>query len=234
MTMRRVAKKLKAKLKNLIDAGRVHGALKRGSAVGSDANDVASIVSSLKGKDETPWYLLPPPAQASLWVRTRFEIACLVHSKWFTGFFMVLIILNTVALAIEYHDMPDKMTQALHIANIVFTSLFGLEVVLKVIGLSIFEYISDGFNWFDLLIVIASIIELVISTGSSLTSLRAFRAVRVIRVLRLVRFLKVFKSLNKITSVVGSVRLRPPCDQTLPRCPKPLEPAQVDCAHCIC
>ena len=52
------------------------------------------------------------------------------------------------------------MDLAQDIANIVFTVLFALEMVLSMIGLGIKEYCNDGFNIFDAIIVLLSLVDL--------------------------------------------------------------------------
>ena len=46
------------------------------------------------------------------------------------------------------------MTEVLEILNYVFTAIFGLEMLLKLLGLGLYGYIKDPFNLFDGFIVI--------------------------------------------------------------------------------
>lgn len=102
------------------------------SRLGADTLESATAKSTATGLDEegreVPWYLAKPPDNANAWVRFRFRLAKVVHSPWFENFYLLLIVLNTVALAIEYHNMPESMRKGLSNANIAFTSLFALEV----------------------------------------------------------------------------------------------------------
>jgi hypothetical protein len=73
----------------------------------------------------------------------------------------------------------------LDIINLLFTILFTLEVVLKVIGLGIKPFSKEGFNIFDLLIVIISLVEISMSDGGgSFSALRAFRLFRIFKLFR--------------------------------------------------
>lgn len=46
-------------------------------------------------------------------------------------------------------------------ANIVFTILFAIEMILSLIGLGLVEYVKSGFNIFDAVIVIVSVFDLI-------------------------------------------------------------------------
>ena len=81
-------------------------------------------------------------------------------SKPFTIIVILLILVNTVFLALEHHNMPEELTGFLEIGNIVLTIIFTFEMILKIIGLSFKVYIRDGFNIFDSIIVVIGILEL--------------------------------------------------------------------------
>lgn len=53
-----------------------------------------------------------------------------------------------------YFFQPDELTNALEISNIVFTSLFSLEMLLKVLVYGPFGYIKNPYNIFDGIIVV--------------------------------------------------------------------------------
>ncbi|NXU62997.1 CAC1G protein, partial [Horornis vulcanius] len=81
---------------------------------------------------------------------------------------------------------PEELTNALEISNIVFTSLFALEMLLKVLVYGPFGYIKNPYNIFDGIIVVISVWEIVGQQGGGLSVLRTFR---LMRVLKLVRFM---------------------------------------------
>uniref|UniRef100_A0A4X2M1I1 Ion transport domain-containing protein n=1 Tax=Vombatus ursinus TaxID=29139 RepID=A0A4X2M1I1_VOMUR len=81
---------------------------------------------------------------------------------------------------------PEELTNALEISNIVFTSLFALEMLLKLLVYGPFGYIKNPYNIFDGVIVVISVWEIVGQQGGGLSVLRTFR---LMRVLKLVRFL---------------------------------------------
>lgn len=53
---------------------------------------------------------------------------------------------------------PDELTNALEISNIVFTSLFALEMLLKVLVYGPFGYIKNPYNIFDGIIVVIRLV----------------------------------------------------------------------------
>ncbi|NWQ58781.1 CAC1G protein, partial [Neopipo cinnamomea] len=110
----------------------------------------------------------------------------IVDSKYFGRGIMVAILINTLSMGIEYHEQPEELTNALEISNIVFTSLFALEMLLKVLVYGPFGYIKNPYNIFDGIIVVISVWEIVGQQGGGLSVLRTFR---LMRVLKLVRFM---------------------------------------------
>ncbi|XP_059387038.1 voltage-dependent T-type calcium channel subunit alpha-1G-like isoform X7 [Carassius carassius] len=110
----------------------------------------------------------------------------IVDSKYFGRGIMIAILINTLSMGIEFHEQPDELTNALEISNIVFTSLFALEMLLKLLVYGPFGYIKNPYNIFDGIIVVISVWEIVGQQGGGLSVLRTFR---LMRVLKLVRFM---------------------------------------------
>lgn len=59
----------------------------------------------------------------------------------------------------------------------VFTGIFTAEMVLKLIAMDPYEYFQQGWNIFDSIIVILSLMELGLSRMGNLSVLRSFRLV---------------------------------------------------------
>uniref|UniRef100_A0A8B9RC21 Calcium channel, voltage-dependent, T type, alpha 1H subunit b n=1 Tax=Astyanax mexicanus TaxID=7994 RepID=A0A8B9RC21_ASTMX len=110
----------------------------------------------------------------------------IVDSKYFNRGIMFAILINTLSMGVEYHEQPAELTDVLEISNIVFTSLFALEMLLKLLACGLFGYISNPYNIFDLIIVIISVWEIIGQADGGLSVLRTFR---LLRVLKLVRFM---------------------------------------------
>uniref|UniRef100_A0A480M5G6 Voltage-dependent T-type calcium channel subunit alpha-1H isoform a n=1 Tax=Sus scrofa TaxID=9823 RepID=A0A480M5G6_PIG len=99
---------------------------------------------------------------------------------------MVAILTNTLSMGVEYHEQPDELTNALEISNIVFTSMFALEMLLKLLACGPLGYIRNPYNIFDGIIVVISVWEIIGQADGGLSVLRTFR---LLRVLKLVRFM---------------------------------------------
>uniref|UniRef100_A0A7N8XZ01 Voltage-dependent T-type calcium channel subunit alpha-1G-like n=1 Tax=Mastacembelus armatus TaxID=205130 RepID=A0A7N8XZ01_9TELE len=120
------------------------------------------------------------------WAGLRTKLELIVGSRYFNRGIMIAILINTLSMGIEYHEQPQELTDSLEISNMVFTSLFSLEMLLKLLALGLFGYIKNPYNGFDSVIVIISVWEIVGEAEGGLSVLRTFR---LLRVLKLVRFL---------------------------------------------
>ena len=81
-------------------------------------------------------------------------IRLLVEQKYFQQGILLAILINTLSMGIEYHNQPEELTVIVETSNIVFSGIFAVEMLLKVIAEGPFKYISNGFNVFDGVIVI--------------------------------------------------------------------------------
>ena len=79
---------------------------------------------------------------------TKFELAI-----------VVLISLNMIVMAIEHYNQTDAVKESLKILNIIFTMVFVLEAIVKLLGLR-WHYFRVPWNIFDFLVVLMSIIGL--------------------------------------------------------------------------
>uniref|UniRef100_A0A8C9VZE3 Calcium voltage-gated channel subunit alpha1 H n=1 Tax=Scleropages formosus TaxID=113540 RepID=A0A8C9VZE3_SCLFO len=120
------------------------------------------------------------------WDKFQTKLRRIAESKYFNRGIMIAILVNTLSMGIEYHQQPDELTDILEISNVVFTSMFALEMVLKLLAFSIVGYIRNPYNIFDGIIVIISVWEILSQAEGGLSVLRTFR---LLRVLKLVRFL---------------------------------------------
>ena len=88
----------------------------------------------------------------------------------------ICIILNTAFLAVEHHGMSDELKHVLEIGNKVFTTFFTTEAALKLLALSK-EYFDSGWNCFDLVIVVASLVDIFAENLNGISVLRGMRLV---------------------------------------------------------
>ena len=84
--------------------------------------------------------------------------------------------------------------------NVILTTYFTVEMLIKVIGLGVKGYLSDTMNAFDAAVVISSVAELVVFLcGGGRGTLSVFRAFRLMRVFKLARR---WEELNKIVQTI--------------------------------
>ena len=100
-----------------------------------------------------------------------------------------MIIFNTFTLALDKHPTFDQwVIDSIDILNLVFTFIFTVEVILKMIGLGGREFMKEKFNQFDLLIVIISLAQLLVQSEGDgpgiFSSLRAFRLFKLFKLFR--------------------------------------------------
>lgn len=107
-------------------------------------------------------------------------------NQFFDAFIIFIIVLNTIALALDkYPAQNDKVLETLTFLNLVFTIIFTIEALLKLIGLGFKEFNKERFNQFDLVVVIISIAEMYIP--GNISGFSCFRAFRLFKILRLFR-----------------------------------------------
>ncbi|XP_049571202.1 voltage-dependent L-type calcium channel subunit alpha-1D isoform X6 [Orcinus orca] len=100
-------------------------------------------------------YIPKNPYQYKFWY--------VVNSSPFEYMMFVLIMLNTLCLAMQHYEQSKMFNDAMDILNMVFTGVFTVEMVLKVIAFKPKGYFSDAWNTFDSLIVIGSIVDVALS-----------------------------------------------------------------------
>nr|XP_033965373.1 sodium channel, voltage-gated, type I-like, alpha isoform X3 [Pseudochaenichthys georgianus] len=112
---------------------------------------------------------------------------------------MVLIWLNMVTMMVETEDQSEGKKQVLYWINLVFVIIFTGECLLKMIALRQY-YFTNGWNVFDFIVVVLSIIgmclsELIEKYFVSPTLFRVIRLARIGRVLRLIKSAKGIRTL---------------------------------------
>ncbi|KAJ8395885.1 hypothetical protein AAFF_G00027680 [Aldrovandia affinis] len=101
---------------------------------------------------------------------------------------MTMIALNTIVLMMKFHGAPEMYENMLKYLNILFTALFSLECILKIIAFGPLNYMREAWNIFDFVTVLGSITDIlvteIIDKLINLSFLRLFRAARLIKLLR--------------------------------------------------
>ncbi|XP_008108003.1 voltage-dependent L-type calcium channel subunit alpha-1S isoform X2 [Anolis carolinensis] len=93
----------------------------------------------------------------------QYKIWYIVTSSYFEYLMFFLITLNTVCLGMQHYNQSETMDHLSDVFNVVFTLLFTVEMILKLIAFKAKGYFGDPWNVFDFLIVIGSIIDVILS-----------------------------------------------------------------------
>ena len=130
----------------------------------------------------------------------------LVQMPLFGTIILFCILINTIFLSLERYPMPDREKEYYDQVNYVFSAIFAIEVVLKIIGLSPRKFIQDKFNIFDSAIVLVSIAELFVVSGSGggVSALRAFRLFRIFKLFRTGNLRVLLDSIAYTMSTIGN------------------------------
>ncbi|XP_053359228.1 calcium channel, voltage-dependent, L type, alpha 1F subunit [Clarias gariepinus] len=127
-------------------------------------------------------YIPKNPVQYKFW--------SMINSTGFEYIMFVLILLNTVTLAVQHYEQSKLFSYVMDILNMVFTGLFTVEMIVKLLALRPRHYFTDAWNSFDALIVVGSVVDIVVtefssSEDSSRVSITFFRLFRVMRLVKL-------------------------------------------------
>ncbi|XP_045484110.1 sodium channel protein para isoform X19 [Pieris rapae] len=132
-----------------------------------------------------------------LWLEFQKYVALLVFDPFVELFITLCIVVNTLFMALDHHDMDKDMERALKSGNYFFTATFGIEAMLKLIAMSPKYYFQEGWNIFDFIIVALSLLELGLEGVQGLSVLRSFRLLRVFKLA------KSWPTLNLLISIMG-------------------------------
>jgi len=127
------------------------------------------------------------------------KIQTLVHSNIFDYFITSIIFTNAILIGVEISFRSEV------ISNIQSSCLaiFIIEIALRWIGKnSLSEYLKNGWNWYDIIIVLISLIPESIFTDAEVIS-----ALRILRVFRIFRIFKAIPSMGLMARVlIGSLK----------------------------
>ncbi|TNM96122.1 hypothetical protein fugu_015783 [Takifugu bimaculatus] len=112
---------------------------------------------------------------------------------------MVLIILNMITMMVETDEQSPQMEYILNNINLAFIVIFTTECLIKIVALR-YYFFTVGWNIFDFVVVILSIVGIVLADiiekyFVSPTLFRVIRLARIGRILRLIRGAKGIRTL---------------------------------------
>ncbi|XP_071554608.1 sodium voltage-gated channel paralytic isoform X8 [Temnothorax nylanderi] len=132
-----------------------------------------------------------------LWLEFQKYVSLLVFDPFVELFITLCIVVNTLFMALDHHDMDKDMERILKSGNYFFTATFGIEATLKLVAMSPKYYFQEGWNIFDFIIVALSLLELGLEGVQGLSVLRSFRLLRVFKLA------KSWPTLNLLISIMG-------------------------------
>ncbi|XP_072483436.1 voltage-dependent L-type calcium channel subunit alpha-1F [Notamacropus eugenii] len=153
--------------------------------------------------------------------RHQHRVWATVNSAAFEYLMFLLILLNTVTLAMQHYEQTAPFNYTMDVLNMVFTGLFTVEMLLKVIAFKPKHYFCDAWNTFDALIVVGSVVDIAVtevnsSEDSSRISITFFRLFRVMRLVKLLSkgegirtllwtFIKSFQALPYVALLIAMI-----------------------------
>ncbi|KAJ1445504.1 Ion transport protein-domain-containing protein [Pelagophyceae sp. CCMP2097] len=159
------------------------------------------------------------------WWRLRDFCHGVADSDAFSAFYTCCIAVNTLVLMAEHKSQARAQSLFTCRANVLLTYLFIGEMLVKMLGTDyVFDAEDGGFNTFDAIITVGSVVDIIASQGVSgrgcdrvrvdvrrgegggdsaaLQALRVGRVLRLVRILRSLRIVRAWKSMSHILSAV--------------------------------
>ncbi|XP_049654283.1 sodium channel protein type 5 subunit alpha-like isoform X1 [Accipiter gentilis] len=150
-----------------------------------------------------------------IWWNFRKTCYRIVKHSWFENFIIFMIILSSAALAFEDIHLQERRNVKilLEYADIIFTYIFLMEMLLKWVAYGLHSYFTNAWCWLDFIIVCLSFVSWGLNTaskdtspcssGSALKSLRTLRALRPLRALSRFEGIKVV--VNALLGAIPSI-----------------------------
>ncbi|KAG8129110.1 hypothetical protein E2320_015855, partial [Naja naja] len=165
------------------------------SAVPGTGDVLAVFVSQAQCK---PYY--------SDYSRFRLLIHQMCTTHYLDLFITGVIGLNVITMAMEHYHQPKILEEALKICNYIFTIIFVMESVFKLIAFGFRRFFQDRWNQLDLAIVLLSIMGITLEEIEVNASLPINPTIiRIMRVLRIARVLKLLKMAVGMRALLDTV-----------------------------
>ncbi|XP_058513015.1 sodium channel protein type 11 subunit alpha [Ochotona princeps] len=130
------------------------------------------------------------------WLRIKTVLKAVMTDPFTELTVTICIIINTVFLALEHHEMDTNFKTILNIGNLVFTIVFIVEMCLKIIAFDPYYYFRQCWNIFDCVVALLSLVD-VLYVQQSLPFMRSFRVIRVFKLA------KSWPTLNTLIKIIG-------------------------------
>ncbi|RHZ31300.1 hypothetical protein DYB37_010542, partial [Aphanomyces astaci] len=134
-------------------------------------------------------------------LRARMHVV--VTSKKFINFGLLVTVANIIILALDHHDIDLDSKAVYEKMNFTFMLYFGMESIMKMLGLGFRHFWTDKFNRFDVLTFVLGVVEVIVHPPAFIDGtpggggfFTAFRAARAFKLARM------WKSLNQLLTAI--------------------------------
>jgi len=165
---------------------------------------------------------LRAPGGKSAWAKFRRRVFMLVQGDSsnkedpkrlvpiaFEKFIITLVLLNVGSMTLSWYGQPEYMYDFADVMDVFFTAAFFFEMVLKITGLGLRQYLLSPWNIFDAVLVIGALVADALQGLENLgvkVDPATIRMLRIFRIARLLRLMRMQGGLNRlITTVVVSI-----------------------------
>ncbi|XP_025020431.1 voltage-dependent T-type calcium channel subunit alpha-1H isoform X2 [Python bivittatus] len=136
----------------------------------------------------------------------RKYIHSLCTSHYLDLFITFIIGVNVITMSMEHFDQPKSLDEALKYCNYMFTTVFVVEAVLKLVAFGFRRFFKDRWNQLDLAIVLLSIMGITLEEIEMNAALPINPTIiRIMRVLRIARVLKLLKMATGMRALLDTV-----------------------------
>ena len=117
-------------------------------------------------------------------------------------------------MALQYENMSEGFSQALAIANYIFSAIFFIEAVFKLIAFG-WTYFETPFNKFDFFVVCSSILDVLLDAAKDLGDSLSFmqsapQIAKVMRVLRVTRVVRLVGKAEGLQAIIQTIQFSIP------------------------
>ena len=147
-----------------------------------------------------------PTPQESLLERVQARLKKIDSSKSFQAVIIAVILLSALLIGVKTHNIPEKAVALLILMDMAVTIFFVIEIVIRFLAFpNKKQFLKNGWNVFDTVIVIGSLIP---TGGSGVLLARLLRVFRVLRLVSMVPELRILiNALLKAIPRMGYIAL---------------------------
>ncbi|CAD8206226.1 unnamed protein product [Paramecium pentaurelia] len=132
----------------------------------------------------------------------KYGVKKIIESWGFIIFMLVITILNCSLIITAFFIDDFEILSVFDIIDTVFLGIYIFECLIKIIGIGIVDFFNDGWNVFDLSIIILQIlfdfILFSFVTGNIVQSIKANRILRIAKIQKAFRIFRAFRSIKLV------------------------------------